>query len=47
VFSPLNADQVLDAVRQYHRIYHDVDDDLILFVDAYCTRGTRRRRTNP
>ncbi|MDQ1426788.1 MAG: hypothetical protein QOK39_264 [Acidimicrobiaceae bacterium] len=42
VFSPLNADQVLDAVRQYHRIYHDVDDDLILFVDAYCGHGNFR-----
>ncbi len=39
---PFSAEQVLDVVGRYHPIYRDIDDDLILFVDAYCGHGNFR-----
>ncbi len=41
-FRPLAPEKVLAAVRQYHPLYHDVADDLIVFVDCYCGHGNFR-----
>jgi len=41
-FRPLGPEQVLGAVRRFHPLYQEVDDDLIVLVDCYCGHGNFR-----
>jgi DNA transposition AAA+ family ATPase len=42
VFRPLNRRQVLSVVRQYHRLYQDVPDELVDFIDDIFAHGNFR-----
>lgn len=42
VFRPLNRRQVLSVVRQYHRLYQDIADELVDFIDDNFAHGNFR-----
>ena len=42
IFRPLNSRQVLEMVRRYHPLYHDVSEDLVRFIDSHFGHGNFR-----
>ncbi|WP_329309622.1 ATP-binding protein [Streptomyces sp. NBC_01262] len=45
-FSPLTPAEVLAAIPTYHRLWADVDDDLLLWIDDRATHGCFRDWAN-
>src|SRR6266542_7057451 len=41
-FRPLTSQQVLGLIGNYHRLYQDVPDELVLFIDDHFAHGSWR-----
>jgi hypothetical protein len=41
-FAALTDGDILELIPSYHRIYHDVDPDLLLFINDQATHGRMR-----